>query len=97
MLAVDPRRRLSLDDIMIDPWFKQYLPDISKMVVAPAKEVQSEEQVLAVLAQAESLSEARRLAKDEFTEEAMADLDDVIEEMGAESQDLTLPYGGNTF
>lgn len=97
MLAVDPKRRLSLDEIMMDPWFKHYLPDISKMVAVPAKEVQSEEQVLQVLSQAESLSEARRAAKDEFTEEAMADLDDVIEEMGTESQEFTLPYGGHTF
>ena len=79
MLAVDPQARVSLDGIMADPWFCQFLPDLSKLMVARPAETQSEEEVRRVLAEAEKLSEARRLGlvTDEFAEEVM---DDVIDE-----------------
>ena len=85
MLCIDPKQRVSLDQIMADEWFKQFLPDLSKMAAAQAREVQTEGHVLEVLAQAESLSEARRAGTDEFAGEVMDDLglDDVIDQEGA--------------
>ena len=60
MLAVDPVQRYSLDEIMADDWFKQYLPDLSKMSATQERERQSEVDVLAVLSRAEKLSEEKR-------------------------------------
>lgn len=80
MLSIDPKQRLSLDQIMVDDWFKQFLPDLSKMAAGPEREVQSENRVLEVLAKAESLSEARRAGTDEFAEEVMNDVLDAEEE-----------------
>ncbi|KAL4536999.1 hypothetical protein Ndes2526A_g06498 [Nannochloris sp. 'desiccata'] len=83
MLSIDPKQRYSLDQIMVDDWFKQFLPDLSKMTVAPEREIQSESHVLEVLAEAESLSEARRAGTDEFAEEVMDDVIDAEEDQMA--------------
>jgi len=56
MLKINPEDRISLDSIMHDPWFRQYLPDISKMVSGPSSSLQDEKQVLTVLADAERRS-----------------------------------------
>jgi serine/threonine-protein kinase SRK2 len=94
MLYLDPKHRLSLDQIMMDEWFKQFLPDLSRMAAAAAREVQSEELVLQVLAQAESLSEARRAGTDEFAEEVMIEVDDVIAAEEHEEMMMAAHHGG---
>ena len=49
ILVVDSERRATFADIMADPWFKLYLPNLGDMSMAPPGDVQSEEQVLACL------------------------------------------------
>lgn len=90
MLTIDPIARISLDGIMGDPWFRQYLPDLSKLTTPPRPDLQSEAEVLAVLAEAERLSEVLRNTRDEFADE-MAGVDDVLDELGGgASSDLYL-------
>ena len=75
---------------MIDSWFCQYLPDLSKLTVLPRKDVQSEIEILSILSQAEKLSEAKRAGSDNFANGfTTSDVDDVLDEIGAsESMDL---------
>jgi len=90
MLAINPSDRISLDKIMIDPWFCQYLPDLSKLTVLPRKDVQSEVEILSILSQAEKLSEAKRAGSDNFANGlTTSNVDDVLDEIGAsESMNL---------
>eukprot|EP00887_Chlorella_sp_A99_P001505 scaffold8.g1505.t1 len=41
IFEIDPARRLSYAGVMADPWFRQFLPDLSKLTVAPPKEAQA--------------------------------------------------------
>jgi hypothetical protein len=40
ILCIPPAGRPTLSDIMGDPWFKQFLPDLSKLAVAQPREQQ---------------------------------------------------------
>jgi serine/threonine-protein kinase SRK2 len=95
MLSIDPAQRLSLDQIMVDDWFRQFLPDLSKMPVGEEREVQSEDRVLEVLAEAESLSEARRAGTDEFAEEVMNDVLDAEDEEEGDTPEAGVAGGCN--
>jgi len=87
MLVIDPRQRISLEGIMADPWFRQFLPDLSKLTSSPPKEVQSEEEVLRVLAEAARLSKELRNKQHEMDEEMIHGVADILEEMDAEGMD----------
>jgi serine/threonine protein kinase len=50
ILCIAPAQRLSLADIMADPWFTQFLPDLSKLAVAQPREQQSVEEITRILA-----------------------------------------------
>lgn len=80
MLKINPEDRISLDSIMQDPWFRQYLPDISRMVTGPSSSLQDERQVLEVLADAERRSkEIKSRNKDEdFDDESALQVADEV-------------------
>ena len=57
-LRVNPNKRYGLDDIMRNPWYQEFLPDLSKMVSKKIEYDQSDEEVRLVLSQAERVSKA---------------------------------------
>lgn len=84
-LRVDPTKRIGLDDIIENAWFKQYLPDISKMISKPAQHIQTEDEILLVLNQAEKRSKEilSLQSRTEFDDEAAMEVaDEVMREMG---------------
>jgi serine/threonine-protein kinase SRK2 len=83
-LQVDPKKRIGLDGIIENTWFRQYLPDISKMVSTPVKHMQTEDEILLVLAQAEERSKQIVLlqSRTEFDDEAAMEVaDEVLREI----------------
>lgn len=80
VLAVDPAARPALGGIMQDPWFRQFLPDLSKLAAPTPRDVQTEADMLAALAQAEALAGAARRGA-AFAGGAADDVDDVLEEV----------------
>jgi len=94
MLRTNPAERLSLDEIMQHQWYKQYLPDISKIMVCTPEYLQSEEDVLRVLAQAKKQSKqiVSGENRDEFDDERIKNVaDEILENL--EDFDLR---GGST-
>lgn len=92
-LKVNPQKRLGLDDIIENQWFKQYLPDISKMVSKPTKHLQTEEEILLVLSEAERKSKDMTALqeKTEFDDEAaMQVADEVLRELDGPSSHMVL-------
>ena len=81
MLVVSPAARLSLGGILQDPWFKQFLPDLSKLAAPAPREVQAEGEMLAALARAEQITAAARVKAGTFADEALNDVDDILEEL----------------
>jgi hypothetical protein len=49
LLAVDPGVRAGLGDVMRDPWFVQFLPDLSQLSCAAPSEAQSEAEIRAMV------------------------------------------------
>lgn len=82
MLTIDPVKRISLDGIMQHEWFRQFLPDISKLVVRAKRTTQSESDVAEVLAEAERRSEAVRQGgyiDDKFDDDLDYEIDQIID------------------
>lgn len=89
MLTVDPAKRLSLEGILQDAWFRQFLPDLSKFAVPRPHSIQSESEVLRLMAEAERVAQEMKRAQmqDEFAQEVVDDvLDGIMDEgiMGGE-------------
>ncbi|KAL4432868.1 hypothetical protein ABPG77_008194 [Micractinium sp. CCAP 211/92] len=82
IFSIPPPVRPSLNDIMVDAWFRQFLPDLSKLAVAQPREQQSVAEITAILQDAERLSQERQ-QRDDFDAELMddAELDDVLDEV----------------
>lgn len=88
-LRVDPEARIGLEDIIKNQWFKEYLPDISKMVSKPMKHLQSEEEILSVLDQAEKRSDqlTKLNSRIDFDDEtAMEVADEILRELDSPSR-----------
>lgn len=87
IFEIDPARRLSYAGVMADPWFRQFLPDLSKLTVAPPKEAQTEDEINRILLEAKRLSKLRQAQADDFDMEGMSAMleegtgDDVYAEM----------------
>ncbi|GAB4820500.1 hypothetical protein N2152v2_007546 [Parachlorella kessleri] len=80
VLQVDPVKRLALLQIMEDPWFRQFLPDLSKLNLAPPKDTQAESEIKAILTDAERLSHLR--SQTSFDEDELEhDMDDILAEI----------------
>jgi len=81
MLIIDPSQRISWEGIMQDAWFRQFLPDISKVTAGQQRrEVQAEDAVRQILSQAESISAEKRTQRDEFDEEdGSQGIDDMLD------------------
>jgi serine/threonine-protein kinase SRK2 len=62
VLAVDPARRARLEDLLVDEWFREHLPDMSGQAAPAPREPEPQEEaaIAAVLAEAERRSAARR-------------------------------------
>ena len=86
-LRVAPNKRYGLDQIMENSWYREYLPDLSKMVSRKTEYDQSDEEVRLVLSQAERLS--RKII------ETGSALDEFDDEMAAEVADELLGSGGD--
>ncbi|PSC72848.1 sulfur stress regulator [Micractinium conductrix] len=82
IFAIEPAQRPSLTDLMADVWFRQFLPDLSKLAVAQPRVQQSVEDITAILQDAERLSRARQAQRDEFDNELMedAELEDALDD-----------------
>lgn len=82
IFCIAPPARPSLNDIMVDAWFRQFLPDLSKLAVAQPREQQSVAEITAILQDADRLSQQRQ-QRDDFDSELMddAELDDVLDEV----------------
>eukprot|EP00889_Picochlorum_renovo_P008719 jgi/Picre1/35749/NNA_003209.t1 len=88
MLRIRPEERISLDGIMANQWYMQYLPDISNMVSRSASHLQSDEEILRVLEDAEKnskhISDAVN-ANTEFDDEAaMQVADEILQDLDDE-------------
>ena len=49
IFSIDPGPRPGLAQIMADPWFRQFLPDLSRLAVTAPKDTQSVEEVACIL------------------------------------------------
>lgn len=49
IFSIPPAGRPALADIMGDPWFRQFLPDLSKLAVAQPREQQSVAEITSIL------------------------------------------------
>jgi serine/threonine protein kinase len=88
MLTLNPQLRVSIENIMQDVWFREFLPNLSA-IPSPRStrgDVQGEEEVAGVLAEAERRSEAARRGEplcageyDDFEDEA---LEEALQEEG---------------
>lgn len=83
ILCIAPAARPTLADIMVDVWFRQFLPDLSKLAVAQPREQQGVDEITLILADADRLSQQREALGDDFDSELMddAELDDVLDEV----------------
>ena len=52
LLRVDPSKRMGLDGILDNAWYKQYLPDLSRMMSRKTEYLQTDENIRLVLSQA---------------------------------------------
>lgn len=88
MLRIRPEERISLDGIMANQWYMQYLPDISNMVSRSASHLQTHEEILLVLEGAEKKSKQIADSADantEFDDEAaMQVADEILQDLGDE-------------
>lgn len=94
MLTIDPSQRVSLEGIMQNDWFRQFLPDISKMVARARRSSQPEDAVAVVLAEAERRSEAARMGADLtniFEDDLNYEIDEMLEE-NAQDETLEVQY-----
>jgi serine/threonine-protein kinase SRK2 len=87
IFSIPPAARPTLADIMADPWFRQFLPDLSKLAVAQAREQQSVAEITRILQEADRLSQLRTQQPDDFAGEVLEDvLDDVMDEVGDQNR-----------
>jgi len=79
-LRVNPAKRFGLDHIMKNAWYREFLPDLSKMVSKKTEYEQSDEEVRLVLSRAEQVS--RKIIEtgrgDEFDDEAAMEVADEL-------------------
>ena len=86
IFSIPPAARPCLADIMADPWFRQFLPDLSKLAVAQPREQQGVAEITRILQDADRLSQLRVQQPDDFDSELMDDvLEDVMDEVGGGS------------
>lgn len=91
MLRTAPEQRIALDDIIQDDWYRQYLPDVSKMVARKPVFLQDRNEILQVLAQAEQrskeISEQKRYI-DIDEAYAMKVADEILDDLEDEDFDV---------
>lgn len=72
LLDIDPRSRPTIAQVMANPWFRQFLPDVSTLgALRPQNSVQRDEEIGSVLREAEMASQ-RWAASHTINEEALA-------------------------
>ena len=87
LLRVDPSNRMGLDGILDNAWYKQYLPDLSKMISRKTEYLQTDEEIRLVLSQAARRSTEIQAShsQSEFDDEAaMQVADEVLQDLDFE-------------